>query len=115
MANYPQYQIKSSSGQYYFVLKSTNGETILTSERYVTKQGCQSGIASVKSHAPFDRYYNRLTSSNGQPYFTLRAANNEVIGTSELYSSTYNRENGIAACKRDAPVAGTVDLTMASV
>lgn len=42
--------------------------------------------------------------------FNLKAANHLVIGTSETYKSTQGRDNGIAAVKRDAPAAETVDL-----
>jgi uncharacterized protein YegP (UPF0339 family) len=31
---------------------------------------------------------------------------------SEMYSSTYARDNGIEAVKRDAPIASTEDLTL---
>ena len=115
MAQYPQYQVKQSFGQYYFVLRAVNAETLLTSERYTTKQACLGGIASVKTHAAQDSNYNRLTATNSQPYFTLRSTNYQVLGTSETYVTVIGRDNGIAACKRDAPVATIVDLTLASV
>ena len=43
---------KSSNGQYYFVLKASNGEDIAQSEMYVSKSGAKNGIASVKENAP---------------------------------------------------------------
>ncbi|BEV53697.1 hypothetical protein BconGalA64_61970 [Burkholderia contaminans] len=42
--------------------------------------------------------------------FNLKAANHQIIGTSETYKTVQGRENGIAAVKRDAPIAETVDL-----
>ncbi|MDT3848016.1 MAG: YegP family protein, partial [Vibrio anguillarum] len=36
---------------YYFVLKADNGQVIATSEMYASKQGAESGIASVKNNA----------------------------------------------------------------
>jgi uncharacterized protein YegP (UPF0339 family) len=36
----------------------------------------------------------------------LRGGNNEVLGTSEMYSSAAARESGIAAVKRAAVEAG---------
>jgi uncharacterized protein len=48
-----KFQIKKNiSGQYYFVLKAPNGETIVTSEFYTTKQACKNGIRAVREYAP---------------------------------------------------------------
>jgi len=105
------YELKASGPQFMWNLKAANGETILTSERYTTKDSAKNGIASCKVNSALDARYDRKTSSTGQPYFVLRAANNEAIGTSEMYSSTAARENGIASCKANGPTATTVDRT----
>ena len=102
---------KGSSGQYRFNLKAGNGEVILNSERYQSKQGAEKGIESVKTNAPNDSRYERKTASSGQPYFVLKAANGEPIGRSETYSSTSAMEGGIDSVKRNAPIAKTEDLT----
>jgi len=39
---------KASNGQYYFVIKGGNGETVATSELYVYKSSAQSTIDSMK-------------------------------------------------------------------
>ncbi len=39
-------------GLYYFNLKANNGEIILQSEGYTSKQGAVNGIAAVKRYAP---------------------------------------------------------------
>lgn len=110
---YPKYQIKwSSNRQYYWVLRSVNAEVLLTSETYVSKQGCKDGIAASKV-CTGDNNFRRYTASNGyQYYFTQIAANGQVLGTSEMYNSVQARENGIAAVKRDAPKAGVEDLAV---
>ena len=106
------FHLKRSGTQYMFNLKSAgNGEVVLTSERYTTKQNAEAGIASVKANAPYDARYQKLTASNGSPYFTLTATNGQVIGVSESYSSTTARDNGITWVKAHAPSAATVDLT----
>ncbi|MDO3388125.1 YegP family protein [Gilvimarinus sp. SDUM040013] len=73
--------------------------------------GAENGIASVRHHSPDDRYYDRKTSTSGDPYFNLKASNGQVIGTSEMYSSTSARETGINSVKTNGPVAPIVDLT----
>lgn len=42
---------KDTNQPYYFVLKADNGQVIATSEMYASKQGAESGIASVKNNA----------------------------------------------------------------
>ena len=103
---------KDTAGEFRFNLFAVNGENILrSSEGYTSKQGCINGINSVKQNAPFDYRYSRLTASSGQYYFTLKASNGEVLGISEMYTSTYGRENGIESVKSNAPTAPIDDLT----
>lgn len=49
--------------------------------------------------------------SHGQFMFNLKAGNGEVIGKSEMYSSTSAMENGIASVMRNAREAQVVDTT----
>jgi len=109
MGTFELYQDKVK--QYRFRLKAGNGQNILASEGYTTKSACENGIASVKTNAPNDVRYARLTAKNGSPYFNLKASNGQVIGTSEMYSSTSAMENGIASVKTNAPSAAIDDLT----
>lgn len=101
---------RRSNGEFQFNLKAGNGETILTSEGYSSRQGCEAGIVSVRINAPFDLRYNRRTSVNQRYYFNLLAANGQVIGTSEMYENAAGRESGIASVKSNAPGAITEDL-----
>ncbi|MCC6678652.1 MAG: YegP family protein [Phycisphaerales bacterium] len=102
---------KASNGQYFWNLRGDNGERILQSETYTTKGSAFGGISSCKDNSPQDERYQRLTATNGLPYFTLRGKNNEVIGVSEAYSSTQAREGVIAACKHHGPISSTQDDT----
>jgi hypothetical protein len=102
---------QSSNGQFMFNLKAANGQVILTSELYRDKDSAQNGIESVKKHAGDEANYERKTSGKGEPYFVLKAANGQVIGLSEMYSSTSALENGIASVKANAPDATVTDLT----
>ena len=101
------FHLKPSGTQWMFNFKGGNGETVLTSERYTTKQNAEAGILSVKTNAPVDSRYEKKTSTNGSPYFVLKAVNGQVIGTSELYSSTNARDNGIEVVKKNTPTAPT--------
>ena len=50
-------------------------------------------------------------SEDGQFYFTLKATNDEIIATSEMYTTKQNCQNGIDSVKTNAPNAEVVDTT----
>lgn len=93
---------KDKAGKYRFRLKAGNGQIVLASEAYESKSGCKNGIESVIKNAPMDQRYDKKESSNGKFYFNLRAGNNQVIGTSEMYESESGRDNGIESVKNSA-------------
>ena len=96
---------KAKDGDYHFHLKAANGQVILTSQMYKEKSSAEGGIESVKKNAPNDHSYERKEAHNGAPMFNLKAANYQVIGTSQLYESAEAREEGIASVKENAPTA----------
>jgi uncharacterized protein YegP (UPF0339 family) len=100
---------KRANGEFQFNLKAGNGQTILTSEGYASKAACLNGIESVKKNSQDDSKYDKKESSNGKPYFNLKASNGQNIGASEMYESTAARDNGIASVKTNAPDASTDD------
>lgn len=73
-------------------------------------RGLGQGI-SVRKNAEFDERYERNVAQDGSPYFILRAANREVIGKSEMYSTPQGMENGIDSVKRNALGAALKDDT----
>ncbi|MNT76113.1 hypothetical protein D3C72_2150770 [compost metagenome] len=46
-----------------------------------------------------DERYEKKEASNGKFHFNLKAANHQVIGTSQMYASTQSRDAGIASVK----------------
>jgi len=102
---------KSSDGQFRFVLKAGNGETILTSELYKAKTSVMNGIESVKKNALLDDRYEKKVDKAGHPRFNLKAGNHEIIGSSEGYNSEAARDNGIASVKANAATAVIDDET----
>ena len=102
--------LKPSGDQYMFNLKAGNHETILTSERYKTKASAQNGIASVQKNSSEDSRYERRTAKDSSPYFVLKAANGEIIGRSEMYSSAGACEKGIASVKANGSTTTVKEL-----
>jgi uncharacterized protein YegP (UPF0339 family) len=105
-ARYEKYT--GTNGQYYFRLIAGNNEKILRSEGYVSAQGRDNGIASVRTNSHLDSRYARNRSSNGQYYFNLKGGNGEIIGTSEMYTSSSGMETGITSVKVNGPTAPVV-------
>lgn len=107
-----KFEIKTDkSGQFRFNLKAGNGQIILSSESYSSKAACENGIESVKKNSQDDSKFERKTAKDGSPYFNLKASNGQVIGASEMYSSTAAMENGIASVKKNAPGASIEDMS----
>lgn len=102
---------KSSDGQFRFVLKAGNAETILTSELYKSASAAKSGIASVQANAADAARYEKKEAANGKSYFTLKAANHQVIGTSQMYASAAARDAGIASVQANGTSSTVKDIT----
>lgn len=94
------YELGSNDkGQFSFVLKAGNGEVILRSEQYASKASAENGIQSVQANCCDDARYDRKVASDGRFYFNIKAANHQVIGTSQMYQAEAGRDAGIASVK----------------
>jgi uncharacterized protein YegP (UPF0339 family) len=51
---------KARSGQFWFNLTAKNGQVIITSDMYRSKQACKNGIASVIKNAPIAEIVERV-------------------------------------------------------
>jgi uncharacterized protein YegP (UPF0339 family) len=102
---------KRSNGEFQFNLKADNGEVILTSEGYSTKANCLNGADSVRENSQNDKMYESKVSANNKYYFVLKAANNQIIGTSQMYENTTGMDSGIASVMKNAPDAAVDDTT----
>ena len=102
---------KSSDDQFRFVLKAGNAETILTSQLYSTMTAAEGGIRSVQTNSSHDENFERKTATNDKAYFNLKAANHQVIGTSQMYASEASRETGINSVKTNGSSTTIKDLS----
>ncbi|WP_339904456.1 YegP family protein [Pseudomonas guineae] len=101
----------SSDGQFRFVLKAGNAETILTSELYKSRASAENGIASVQKNCQADERYDRKESANNKSYFNLKAANHQIIGSSQMYATAASRDKGIESVKNNGTAETIKDLT----
>ncbi len=106
------YELHQNSGaQFRFVLKAGNAETILTSELYTTRAAAENGIASVRTNCAADERYERKEAANGKFHFNLKAANHQVIGSSQMYQTAESRDRGIESVKTNGVTETVKDKT----
>lgn len=105
------YILKRSGDQYMFNLRAGNYQVILTSQRYSTKAAAENGIASVQKNSADDARFQRLKAKDNSDYFNLTAGNGEVIGRSEMYTSSAARDKGIESVKTNGTTTKVQDQT----
>lgn len=86
-------------GQYYFNLVAANGQTTLRSEGYKTLASAKKGVAAVVTAGASSKNFEVKLASNGDYYFNLKAANGEIVGLSQLYSSKSNALRGASTSR----------------
>jgi uncharacterized protein YegP (UPF0339 family) len=89
---------KTANGSFLLNLKREMAKSFL-SEAYNSRAACENGWESVGKTHQMTRTMTVRESSMGEPYFNLKAANHQVIGTSEIYSSAASRNKGIESVK----------------
>jgi len=93
------------SGEYYFRLKATNGQIILSSQGYKQKSTCTNGVESVKKNATEASRFEKKEAANGKFFFNLKATNGQVVGKSQMYDSEKSCDSGIQSVMKNAPDA----------
>lgn len=104
---------QDANGKHSFNRVAGNHEVILRSQEhenkeyenkeYENKQGALQGIASVQANPPLDPRYARQTAKDDRPHFNLKAANQQIIRTIEMYPSAAARDKGIKSVKTNGP------------
>jgi uncharacterized protein YegP (UPF0339 family) len=86
---------RGNDGRYYFNLHAANGEIVLSSQGYTTEESALSATFSVAENGIDPARYEVNASADGGAYFNLKAANGQIIGTSEVYVSTENAQRAV--------------------
>lgn len=102
----------AGEAQFHWDLKGVNARTILSSQLYASKAGAETGIRSCRTNSADEAHYERLTAKDSSPYFVLKAANGEIIATSQMYTSESARDQGIASCRENGPTGAIHDATV---
>ena len=112
-----KFVIRKTNTGFNFHLKAGNGETIATSEVYVSEANCRKGIASVVKNAPIAALEDQTVEGfevqkhpkfevyadkKGEFRFRLKARNGEVIAVSEGYVGKPSCLKGIESVRKNA-------------
>lgn len=99
---------KGKDGQFYFVLKAANSQTVLQSEGYKTLKSCQNGIESVRKNSQEPKRFVCNTAKDGRTYFILKATNGQEVGRSQMYKSDSGCKNGMKSVAKSSVGAAVV-------
>jgi uncharacterized protein YegP (UPF0339 family) len=109
---HPKFEIfKGQNDHFYFHLKAGNGEIVLASQGYTQKVNCQKGLHSVEENSVNESNFEKKQSKDEKYYFVLHAANKQIIGNSQMYTSSYAPDHGIHSVHDNATQAEVLDLT----
>ena len=89
-------KFKGRNGNYYFRVKSANGQIVMQSQGYSNQVGADKGISSVRENAKYNAFEIRK-SRTGDYYFVMKAKNGKIIGKSEMYKSKSGAKKGVDA------------------
>lgn len=102
--------IRAKDGNYYFMLIASNGQVLLSSERFQKKDQALSGIESVRKNATRRNAFEIKQSSRGGYYSVLKAANGRIIGQSSLYPTKTGAETAAIRIKEHAEDSRKLDV-----
>lgn len=108
-----QFEItKTKNGEFFFHLKASNGQTLMKSEKYMTKDSTKKGIESVRRNSADRSKFDVFEPKGGKPYFSLRAVNGRVVASSEPYANVADRDAALKTVYTTASKAKIVDLSV---
>lgn len=109
----PKFQIfQGKDDQFYFRLKSVNGNVLVYSEGYTQKESAIHGIRSVKENGRAAENFRSKTSDTGEVFtFSIMAQNGQVVASSDSYASVENRDKGIISTLETVEQAPIEDTT----
>lgn len=115
------YRVKQArNGEFYFNVVARNGETLSSSEMYATESSAERGAKSARTMvkklsqptptpAPKKQRFELFRSTTGKTYFRLRAANGEVVLSSQAYTTKAAAQGGIESVRENGVVSERFD------
>ena len=95
--------------QFYFNLYAGNGQVILSSQWYTTKQSAHVGIDSIRHNGGAKKNYVCMEAKDGRMFFDLKATNGEIIGKSQMYKTMDGCMTGVLSVMENSASLGVVE------
>jgi uncharacterized protein len=102
--------LKSRNGQFYWHIKSANGQVLAASETYTAKQSAVHAIDVVRGRRV--TYQVWQSPRDLRHYWHIKAANGEILASSQGYSSRIAASLTADTVRRSASSAPARDLTI---
>jgi uncharacterized protein len=85
------------TGKFRFNVFAKNGKIILSSEQYTTEAAAFNGAFAVQTEGQNASAYTLKENTSGGFYFTVKAQNGEIVGTSQQYTTKAAAQGAIAS------------------
>ena len=102
---------KNPEGTFVFTLNTHSGQVLLTSQVYTDKNVALRMVDTARSIARRQKSYELAEAEDGQAYFVLKNARQQVIGRSEMYPDSQSVLQGILQARANTHGARLEDLT----
>lgn len=96
------------TGKFHFNFHAKNGQIVLSSEAYATEAAAFNGAFAVQVEGQAAAAYTLKQNAAGGFFFTVKAQNGEVIGTSQQYTTKASAEAGMAALRTLLPAIAVI-------
>ena len=105
-----KYEVYPEAGEFKYRLKANNGEILIVSSGYSTRDGAKAGIETLKKNIEVGTY-TVITEKNGFSQFRLFTPNGgRLIAAGEFYKNAAQAESAYQSVKRFSETAKIVDL-----
>jgi uncharacterized protein len=96
----PTFDLWRDTTGFHFQLVASDGEVLVGSQAYASRTAALNGLLSVLANGGNADRYRLQTTAEGEPYFTLHAANRAVIASSDPYADETEARAAIDATIR---------------
>ena len=100
--------------QHYLNFVAVNGANVLRSHAYTTRTGAEAGRDLLLSVGVDARQFDFLETELGEHYFTVKAMNGRLLGTSNFYSTRAHADRGARAVRALVRLARAEAKTVAA-
>ena len=105
-----KYEVFPEAGFYKYRLKANNGEILLVSSSYKTREGAHNGIATLRKNVK-DGSKRVVTDKNGFSQFRISTANDgRLVVAGEIYPTLLSAQNALASVEKFYKTHKEIDL-----